>query len=68
VEPSPAPWHNLIRERIAARLRSLVQSSELGVVVQEMDFRLGPDTVRNPDVAVIATRSFYISAPRLLLP
>jgi Uma2 family endonuclease len=51
MEPSPALRHNLIRQRIATRLREYVESGRLGLVVEEMDFRLGPDTVRNPDVA-----------------
>ncbi len=53
IEPSPALRHNLIRQRIAMRLMEFVESNQLGVVVEEMDFRLGPDTVRNPDVAFI---------------
>lgn len=46
---------NLIRQRIAEPLTRFVRAHRLGVVVQEMDFRLGPDTVRNPDVAIIAS-------------
>ena len=53
MEPSPALRHNLIRQRIAAQLTQFVRSHQLGVVVEEMDFRLGTDTVRNPDVAFI---------------
>ncbi len=55
VEPSPALRHNLIRQRIAMRLMELLESNQMGVVVEEMDFRLGPDTVRNPDVAFITS-------------
>ena len=54
MEPSPALRHNLIRKRIARRLDQFVRSHGLGLVTEEMDFRLGPDTVRNPDVAFIA--------------
>jgi Uma2 family endonuclease len=54
MEPSPALRHNLIRQRIAEQLTRFVRSHQLGVVVEEMDFRLGTDTVRNPDVAFIA--------------
>ena len=54
MEPSPALRHNLIRQRIAVRLTEFVRSHRLGVGVEEMDFRLGTDTVRNPDVAFIA--------------
>jgi Uma2 family endonuclease len=53
MEPSPALRHNLIRQRIAVQLTQFVRSHQLGVVVEEMDFRLGTDTVRNPDVAFI---------------
>ena len=53
-EPSPALRHNLIRQRIAEQLTRFVRSHQLGVVVEEMDFRLGSDTVRNPDVAFIS--------------
>jgi Uma2 family endonuclease len=55
MEPSPTFRHNLIRRRIAVRLERFVQSHRLGVVIEEMDFRLGPDTVRNPDVAFVTT-------------
>jgi len=53
MEPSPALRHNLIRQRIAVHLTEFVRAHQLGVVVEEMDFRLGTDTVRNPDVAFI---------------
>lgn len=53
MEPPPALRHNLIRQRIASQLAHFVRSHHLGIVVEEMDFRLGPDTVRNPDVAYI---------------
>jgi len=55
MEPSPALRHNLIRQRIAAQLTQFVRAHRLGVVVEEMDFRLGADTVRNPDVAFITS-------------
>lgn len=53
MEPSPALRHNLVRQRIALRLMEFVETRELGLVVEEMDFRLNQDTVRNPDVAYI---------------
>ncbi|HEY2496043.1 MAG TPA: Uma2 family endonuclease [Candidatus Angelobacter sp.] len=53
MEPSPALRHNLIRQRIAMKLTQFLEPGNLGVVVEEMDFRLAPDTVRNPDVAFI---------------
>ena len=55
IEPLRTPRHNLIRQRIAMQLIQFVESKRLGVVVEEMDFRLAPDTVRNPDVAFITS-------------
>jgi Uma2 family endonuclease len=55
MEASPALRHNLIRQRIAMKLMEFVESNGLGVVIEEMDFRLGPNTVRNPDVAFITS-------------
>jgi hypothetical protein len=49
MEPSPA----LIRQRIAMELTQFIRHHHLGAVVEETDFRLGLDTVRNPDVAFI---------------
>lgn len=53
MEPSPTLRHNRIRDRIARHLTDFVQTNHLGEITVEMDFRLGPDTVRNPDVAFI---------------
>jgi Uma2 family endonuclease len=56
MEPSPAARHNLIRQRIALWLMQFVDSSHLGIVLEEMDFRLTSDTVRNPDVAFVSSQ------------
>jgi len=53
MEASPAVRHNWVRQRIAMKLIEFVDSRHLGIVLEEMDFRLGADTVRNPDVAFI---------------
>jgi Uma2 family endonuclease len=53
MEPSPAARHNLVRQRIAMALTQFVEPKRLGIVLEETDFRLGPDTVRNPDVAFV---------------
>jgi Uma2 family endonuclease len=53
MEPSPVYRHNLIRQEIFIRLKEFVKSHHLGSVIEEMDFRLGPNTVRNPDVAFV---------------
>lgn len=52
-EPSPAARHNLIRQRIAMRFMQFMESKRLGLVLEETDFRLAQNTVRNPDVAFI---------------
>jgi Uma2 family endonuclease len=53
IVPSPAPHHNLVRQRIAMDLMQFVKAHDLGIILEEMDFRLGPETVRNPDVAFV---------------
>jgi Uma2 family endonuclease len=53
VEPSPAFLHNRIRDRIARCLTEFVERQQLGEITIESDFRLGPDTVLNPDVAFV---------------
>lgn len=74
MEASPTLRHNLVREQIAAALREFVRTRGLGLVVQEMDFRLGEETVRNPDVAFVRSelaknldldRSPIVGAPTL---
>ncbi len=58
VEPSPTFRHNAIRNRIARHLEDFVRAHELGRVTVENDFRLAPETVRNPDIAFIANEPF----------
>lgn len=53
MEASPNLRHNLVRDHIATALKEYVGARGLGLVVQEMDFRLAKDTVRNPDVAFL---------------
>ncbi|HEX7285828.1 MAG TPA: Uma2 family endonuclease [Candidatus Angelobacter sp.] len=45
--------HNLVRQRIAMKLIHFVESKQMGIVLEEMDFRLAAETVRNPDVAFV---------------
>ena len=45
--------HNLIRQRIAMPMMEFVDLRGLGIVLEEMDFRLNSDTVRNPDVGFV---------------
>ena len=54
-EPSPVLRHNMIRPRIATALRQYVESNYLGMLVEEMDFRLAHDTIRNPDIAFVTS-------------
>jgi Uma2 family endonuclease len=63
MEPSPVLRHNLIRQRIATELRQFVESRNLGIVIEEMDFRLGVDTVRNPDAAFVTAEHLRHSDP-----
>jgi Uma2 family endonuclease len=53
MEPSPVLLHNRIRDRIARRLTEFVERHQLGEITIESDFRLGPDTVLNPDVGFL---------------
>jgi Uma2 family endonuclease len=55
MEPSPTYFHNVVRGRIAQRLAEFVDAHRLGHVIEEMDFRLSSDTVRNPDVAFVTS-------------
>jgi Uma2 family endonuclease len=48
---SPAPTND--EKRLEQHPIRQFFSSLLGIVIEEMDFRLSPDTVRNPDVAFI---------------
>ena len=51
--PSPTPWHNIVRYRLRRSLTDFVQTHSLGVVLDETDFRLAPETVRKPDLAYL---------------
>jgi len=59
IEPSPTFRHNRVRDRIARRLAAFVEARQLGEVIVEMDFRLAPDTVRNPDVAFVTSQHLH---------
>lgn len=48
VTPSPTYVHNVIRDRMNALLRAVVEPRKLGGVVSEMDFRLVGETVGGP--------------------
>ncbi len=52
--PSPTPRHNIVRYRLRRALTDFVQANDLGLVLDETDFRLSASAVRKPDVAFIA--------------
>jgi Uma2 family endonuclease len=56
MEPSPTFRHNFVRDQIADHLRRFVKAHRLGRVTVETDFRLGPEIVRNPDVAFVTAQ------------
>jgi len=51
--PSPTPYHNIVRYRIRRALTDFVQTNSFGLVLDETDFLLSPNTVRKPDIAFI---------------
>ena len=56
-EPPPAAEHGLLAARLCVRLGGFVERSGLGAVLAGTGFLLatGPDTVRAPDLAFVAT-------------
>ncbi len=69
VSPSANYIHNQIRDEFNSRLRVFVKEKKLGGVVSEMDFQLGEDTVRRPDIAFISrARLEGIDLERVPLP
>ncbi len=55
VTPSPAPYHNIVRYRLRHALGDFVEPRNLGIVIDETDFRIGVNTIRRPDIAFLAT-------------
>jgi Uma2 family endonuclease len=54
VIPSPTPYHNIVRRRLTQALTAFVTSRSLGLVLDETDFRLSPNTIRRPDVSYLS--------------
>lgn len=52
--PSRTPRHNIVRYRLRRALTDFVQAKDLGLVLDETDFRLSANAVRKPDVAFVA--------------
>jgi Uma2 family endonuclease len=69
VSPSANYFHNQSRDEFSACLRAFVKNNKLGGVVCEMDFQLGEDTVRRPDIAFMsAARLQGVDLSRVPLP
>lgn len=64
--PSGTRPHNRARDRLCAHLSAFVESHELGEVTAETDMRLGPATVRRPDVAFYCPATLAGVDPDLL--
>lgn len=54
VTPSSTAWHNLVGLRLWRTLAAFVEKHHLGMAITEAEFRLSTNTVRRPDVALIA--------------
>lgn len=53
--PTAAPRHNLVRDKLIWILRNYLQGKgSQDSVIGEQSFQLAPDTVRIPDIAVLA--------------
>ena len=58
VEVSAATYeHNRIRGALESALRVFLAAQRIGEAVAEQEFRLGPDTVRRPDVAFLRSET-----------
>jgi Uma2 family endonuclease len=65
VRASPTLFHNWIRDDILVRFHVFLrQHPHLGRVTSETDFRIGPNTVRRPDVAFISAAKLESVDPR----
>jgi hypothetical protein len=54
VVPPPTPLHNIVRYRLRRALTDFVLANNLGIILDETDFRLAPNVVRKPDIAYLA--------------
>jgi Uma2 family endonuclease len=66
VTPSGTRPHNRVRDRLCAHLTNFVDHRGLGEVTAETDTRLGPATVRRPDVALYCPATLAGVNPDLL--
>lgn len=51
--PSPAPYHDIVCNRLRRALTNFVEEKLLGLIFGEIDFRLSANTVRKPDIAFV---------------
>ncbi len=58
VTPSPVPMHNIICSDLHSRLSAWAKENNLGQVLNEVDVRLGEDTVRRPDLMFFTRERF----------
>lgn len=59
VTPSPTARHSIVRYRLRRALTDFVQKHALGLVLDETDFLLSPNTVRAPDIAFITKERLH---------
>ena len=50
---SPTLYNNIVRYRLQRALADFVETKRLGLVIDEIDFRLAANTVRKPDIGLI---------------
>ena len=65
--PSGTGSHAWTRDELAFLLRSYFRRNSIGLLLAEMDCRLGDDTIRRPDIAVFLNRKAQ-SVPMDVVP
>ncbi len=53
VMPRPGPRHGMVQAAVAGALRDATRAARSGIVMTECGFRLAPDVVQAPDIALI---------------
>jgi Uma2 family endonuclease len=51
--PSPAPYHSIVRYRLRRALTDFIEATGMGLVIDQIDFRIFPNTIRKPDIAFL---------------
>src|SRR5947208_14940381 len=52
---SPTLYNNIVRYRLQRALADFVETKRLGLVIDEIDFRLAANTVRKSNIAFVTT-------------